>query len=69
MATNKGAKYATSFEEIWLSNPNYQDRKIKMICQKTFSISTMGECTIKSHTKLKMHLSRKPISSGIASFF
>lgn len=27
MTTNKGAKYATSFEEIWLSNPNYQDRQ------------------------------------------
>ena len=45
------------------------DRKIKMICHKTFSISTMGQCAIKSHTKRKMHLSRKPISSGIASFF
>ena len=77
MSTNKSQKYATSFQDTWLSNPNYKDwfgrakcntDAFCKLCPKEFSISAMGERAIKSHAKGKLHLSRAP-NKSIASFF
>ena len=78
MQTNKVATYATSFQEIYLSNSDYKDLFQKdssdkdafcKIFRKTLSISAMGEKAIKFHAKFWIHLSRRQNSSRIASFY
>ena len=77
MSANKSQKYATIFQDIWLSNRNYKDwlgrakcntDAFCKLCHKELSISAMGESAIKSHVKGKLHLPRVT-NESITSFF
>ena len=80
MTTNKKSQnYGTSFQDIWLSSPEYKNWLSKpnsgnnkdafcRLCQKEFSISAMGDSAVKSHAKGRLHISRVPIQT-IMSFF